>query len=342
MGQALGASSTTGGQARGGRGRRVAAAVLFGLVPLAGVAELVAGERQHAAIAPWTDWTRAADAAKAARRPGDAIIVAPRWAGSLGRMALDAQRITLGKPLDDGIDVRLAARSGLETYRRAIELSIRGKDDPDVKGWRLLSEQRFGLVSVRTLENPAPQRLVRDLADEIDATATVYRASPLGARDPCRWEVGANPGMASLANGPRPPSDRWFCSPWDPGWTTVGTTVITDLSYTPRRCIWMHPNAELITTVELPPRPIGGKVVGHIGLHAFHERELKGAPVFARVSIGGQKIVEVRHADGDGWLRFEGATPTLAGQKLPVKLEVWAEAGKAQFRTACMAVELRE
>jgi hypothetical protein len=302
----------------------------------------VAGERQRAAVPPWSDWTRAADAAKAARKPGDAVIVAPRWAGSLGRMALDGQRIVLGKRLDDGIDMRLAARTGLETYPRAIEISIRGKDDPDVKGWRLLSERKFGLVSVRTLENPSPQRLVRDLADEIDATATVYRASTLGAREPCRWEVGGGQGMASLGNGPRAPADRWLCSPWDAGWTTVGTTVITDLSFTPRRCIWMHPNADLITTIELPPRPIGTKVVGHVGLHAYQEREMKGAPVFGRVTIGGKKVAEIRHVDGDGWLRFEAATPEFAGQQLPVKLELWADAGKAQFRTACMAVELRE
>jgi hypothetical protein len=344
MGQALGASSTTGGQARGGerRGRRVAAALLFGLVPLVGVAELVAGERQRAAVPSWSDWTRAADAAKAARKPGDAVIVAPRWASSIGRMALDAQRIVPGKRLDDAIDVKLLARSDLETYPRAIELSIRGKDDPDVKGWRLVSERKFGQVSVRTLENPSPQRLIRDLADEIDATATVYRVSSLGAHDPCRWEAGAGQGMVALGNGPRPPADRWLCSPWDPSWTTVGTTVITDLDFTPRRCIWMHPNGDLITTIELPARPIGRKVVGHVGLHVFQERELKGAPIFARVTIGGRKITEVRHVDGDGWLRFEAATPDLAGQQLPVKLELWVEGGKANFRPACMAVELRE
>jgi hypothetical protein len=148
--------------------------------------------------------------------------------------------------------------------------------------------------------------------------------------------------MPALFAGPVPPPDRWLCSPFDPGWTFVGTTVSTDLSYTPRRCIYMHPNMDSTTTIELPARPIGKKVVGHVGVDVYAERELKGAPVLARVSVGGKSVAEVHHADGEGWKRFEGSTADLAGQRLPVKLELWAEHGQAQFRVACMAVELRE
>jgi hypothetical protein len=64
--------------------------------------------------------------------------------------------------------------------------------------------------------------------------------------------------------------------------------------------------------------------------------------VLARVSVAGKPVAEVTHADGDGWKRFEGSSAAFAGQSQPVKLELWAEAGKAQFRTACMAVELRD
>ncbi len=334
MGQGIGIEQ------RGGRGRRALAVAAFALLPLAGFGELVAGEVQHARVPSWSDWVRAADAAKHAKRPGDAVLIAPRWAAPLGREALDAQQIRLGKPMDDAIDVRLAARADLETYRRALELSIRGHDDPDVKGWRLVSEQRFGMVSLRTIDNPAPKRLVRDLVDEIDSTATVYRASPLGAHEACRWEPAGAQHPVSLFNGPVPSPSRWLCPPWDPAWTTVGPTVLTDLDYLPRRCIWMHPVGDAITTIELPARPIGDELVGHLGVHVFEERELKGAPVLGRVSIAGRKVAEVRHVDGDGFQRFSASTADVAGQRLPVKLELWAEHGEVAFRWACMAVEL--
>jgi hypothetical protein len=321
---------------------RLLAALPFVLVPLAGAAELVAAERQHRAVPTWDDWSRAADAAKATRRPGDAIIVAPRWAAPLGRMAVDGRALGTGKPLDDGIDVRTAARSDLAAYARVLELSIRGKDDEDVKGFHLASEQRFGKVALRVFDNPAPQRLVRDLVSEVDSAALVYRAAPNGTREPCRWEPSGMMRMGSLFNGPIPNAARWLCSPFDPGWSTVGPTVITDLRYEPRRCIWMHPHGEATTTIELPPRPIGKRVVGWVGLHVFQEREMKGARVLARVSVAGKPVAEVTHADGDGWKRFEGSSAAFAGQSQPVKLELWAEAGKAQFRTACMAVELRD
>lgn len=322
--------------------RRALAALPFVLLPLAGVVELVAGERQRRAVPTSDDWARAAEAAKSARRPGDAIIVAPRWAAPLGRMALDGRAIVAGKKLDDAIDVRTAARSDLLAYARVLELSIRGKDDDDVKGFRLASEQRFGSVALRIFENPSPQRLVRDLTAEVDASATVYRAAPNGAREPCRWEPGGMQRLPSLFTGPTPAAERWLCSPWDAGWSTVGPTVLTDLSYTPRRCVWMHPHGDATTTIELPPKPIGKRVVGWLGLQVFQERDLKGARVLGRVSVAGKPVAEVAHVDGEGWKRFEGSTAGLAGQSLPVKLEIWAEAGKAQFRTACLAVELRE
>ena len=116
--------------------------------------------------------------------------------------------------------------------------------------------------------------------------------------------------------------------------------MITDLSYTPRRCVLMHPTESNMTVV-YPPGPIGTKVVAYVGLHVFAEREKAKAPVHARISVDGHEVAHARHVDGDGWLRFEGSTAEHAGKSLPVKVETWAE-GSPQYRIACVAAELRE
>jgi glutamyl/glutaminyl-tRNA synthetase len=79
-----------------------------------------------------------------------------------------------------------------------------------------------------------------------------------------------------------------------------------------------------------------------IGIHVYQERELKFAPILTRISVAGKQVASVTHHDGDGWLRFEGSTAEFAGTSQPVKLELWADQGLTQYRTACMAAQLRD
>lgn len=148
--------------------------------------------------------------------------------------------------------------------------------------------------------------------------------------------------MPNLFAGPVPPTSRWLCPPFEPNWTFVGASVFTDLEYTPRRCIAMHPTYESTTTIELPARPIGKKVVAYVGLHVFLEREKIRAPIFARISVSGKEVAIARHRDGDGWLRFEGSTAEYAGTSQPVKIESWAEGGRTELRFMCVAAQLRD
>lgn len=330
--------------------RRVGMALLLAVVPGAALGELVVGEAQRKHVPTREQWQAAADAARAARKPGDVVVVAPRWAEQHGRMAMASYGTPhldaiappgTMPPLDAGFDVHVAARADLETAARVLELSIRGKDDPQTKGWTLEKEQRFGDVALRILDNPRPQKLLRDLADEIDPTAVVSRVGPAGV-DRCRWEEGGAPRMPTLFGGPIMPVRHFLCTPYDPGWSWVGPTVITDLDYVPRRCIFMHPHEANVTTVELPPKKIGKRVVAYLGLHVYQERELGRAPVFARITVGGHVVATTTHPDGAGWQRFEGSTESMAGTDQPVKLEVWVDRGLSQFRTACLAAQIRE
>lgn len=333
-------------------------AVLLAVVPLVAVWELVAAQRQHQAVPTDADWRAAASAAAQAKKPGDMIVVAPRWAEPLGRKALleVAHPSTSGAgaagPTPTGVtneaifgdrslvDLRMVGRADFDTTPRVLELSIRGKDDPQLKGFRLVSTQRFGTVELRTFENPRPEKLLRDLVSEIDQTATVQRIAPDGGVEVCRWETEASQHIPNLFAGPVPPKKRWLCPPFDPGWSWVAETVITDLDYVPRRCVMMHPTLST-TTIVLPPKPIGQRVVAYVGKHVYVEREKRLAPVHVRISVAGKEVAHRFHQDGDGWARFEGSTAAWAGTAQPVKIELWAE-GSPQFRVACVAAELRE
>ncbi len=330
--------------------RRVGMALLLAALPGVAVGELVVGEAQRKHVPTRPQWQAAADAARAATKPGDVVIVAPRWAEQHGRMAMasyGAPRIDITAApgstaeLDAAFDVHVAARADLETATRVLELAIRGKDDPLVKGWTLENEQRFGDVALRIFANPHPQKLIRDLVDEVDTTAIVSRVGPSGV-DRCRWEEGGTPRMPALFGGPIMPPRHFLCAPFDPGWSWVAPTVITDLDYVPRRCIFMHPHESNVTTIELPPKKIGKRVVAYLGLHVYQERDLGRAPVLARITVGGNVVATTTHPDGAGWQRFEGSTESMQGTDQPVKLEVWVERGLSQFRTACLAAQIRE
>lgn len=302
-------------------------------LPAVAIGELALAQAQAHKVPTDAEWRAAAAAAKAQKKPGDAVVVAPAWAGPLGRKAIGEVDPTM-------IDLATVAKSDLETAQRVLELSIRGQDDPDTKGFKLIAEQAFGPVKLRTLENPHPDKLVRDLVTELGPTTLVSHVHATIGADPCRWEHGGT-RIPNLFTGPATPVDRFMCPPNDPSWTFVGVTAITDLSWTPRRCILMHPTENDTVSVLYPPGPIGKKVVAYVGIHVFQERDLSKSPVHARVSVAGKEVAHARHKDGDGWLRFEGSTSQWAGTSQEVKLETWAE-GSAQFRVACVAAQLRD
>lgn len=314
--------------------RPIVQILLCALLPVVAVGELALAQAQARKVPTDAEWRAAAAAAKAAKKPGDVVVVAPAWAGPLGRKAIGEVDPTM-------IDLSSVAKSDLETATRVLELSIRGQDDPDTKGFTLLSEQSFGPVKLRTLGNPHPDKLLRDLVTELGPKTLVSHVHATIGADPCRWEQGAGVRIPNLFTGPATPPDRFLCPPFDPSWTFVGVTAITDLQYVPRRCILMHPTENDKTTVLYPPGAIGKKVVAYVGIHVFQERDLSKSPVHARVSVAGKEVAHTVHKDGDGWLRFEGSTAAWAGTQQEVKLETWAD-GSAQFRVACMAAQLRD
>ncbi|MGZ3477536.1 MAG: hypothetical protein ACXWUG_29470 [Polyangiales bacterium] len=314
---------------------------LCALLPVVGIVELALAESQKRAVPTDAEWHDAAVAVRAMKAPNEMVIVAPRWAEPLGRKALG----DVDKSL---VELKMAGRSDLEAVPRVVELSIRNQDDPQTKGWKLVEERKFGHVKVRVLENPKPDKLVRDLIDEFgqDTPAVKLPVGPNGVPLPgvaptetCRWETSAS-RMPDLFRGPPLPPTHFLCPPFDLAWSWVAPTVTTDLEYVPRRCIFLHPSDQA-TAITFPPRRIGHKVVAYMGLQALDERELNKPPVNARIEIAGKEVAVAKHKDGDGWLRFEGSTAEFAGQNHPVRIVTWADASP-QFRVACVAAQLRD
>ncbi|MFI5300100.1 MAG: hypothetical protein ACHREM_18590 [Polyangiales bacterium] len=315
------------------------------ILPLVAFAELYAGRIQDKRVPSHEDWARGADAASRLARPDAStrypIVVAPRWATPVGDMALGG--FSALRPASEAVvDTHVTGRSSLETARHVVELSVAGADDPEIKGWKRSHEEHFGPLHVRVLDNPAPAKLLRDLSDEIDPSAKVMRVDPSGKESACRWETSGPQKILVVFSGPEIPIQRFLCPPYDTGWAFVAPTVITDLAYVPRRCIFMHPEGETKLRISLPPKPIGRRVVAWVGLPYEVERELTKGPVRARIQVAGETVAEVTHFEGDGWKRFEGDSSKFAGQSLPVTIETFVDDGNSGYRQACVAAELRE
>src|SRR5690349_2315474 len=124
-------------------------------VPLAGLVEL-GGHFYFSTRAPKVDdWVRVKPALGAIRRPGDLIVVAPDWAEPNARFAFGDAWM----PLAD------VARADESAYARAIEVGIVGAHAPELRGWKLVSEQRQGKFRLRILENPTPAKVLYDFVD---------------------------------------------------------------------------------------------------------------------------------------------------------------------------------
>ena len=298
------------------------------LLPVSGVVELVLAQVQHRRVPTKSDWNHAAAAALAQAGSADIVLVSPRWAEPLGRMALGA-----------GAQWSMVGRSDLDDFARVFELSIRNEDDPDVARFSRTKTERFGFVELRVFENPSPAHALFRLSDSIGDEPKVKMA--VGDDDkstPCLLERGGFARMPALFAGPSVSGAHLVCEG-----STAGPTIVTDLSYTPRKCLFLgvpgNPGESLrITATDIP---FGKTIVGHFGLHAFAERELKFHAINVQVFAGGVALGTATHNDGDAWKRFEFASPNVAGRQDSLEVRVWADV-PAERRPICLEIETRQ
>jgi hypothetical protein len=254
------------------------------------------------------------------------IVVSPRWAEPNARLALG----------DALMPLRHVARAEDSSFEYALEIAILGQSAPELRGWRLESEQEQGRFQLRRWRNPALEPVLYDFLAHAEPPALSVALEADGQSNECAF------GPARVSNGdlhghPTFPSPRFSCSSND--WQFVGRTVIEDQNYEPRACIWAHPPKRGAVRLRFDAVPIGAKLRGHAGLPYFFEREERGADVELEVSVGGEAIGNYRHSDGEGWQPFEFSTQRFAGQTLPVEFRV--RAAKAWQREFCFQAEAR-
>jgi len=280
-------------------------------VPAVGLLELGAHAAQVSSVAPERDWNAARDYVATQAKREDLVTFAPAWADPIGR-----QRF--------GPDIATIEREGLpdeSRFPRAFEVAIRDAHAPVVRGWRRTDERRFGGVTVRTWENPAPAPVIDDLVSAIGPDRLHVS---VGDRD-CPF-VHGSPQSGGLGFGPAVPGDRFTCS----GGGFVGVSVVADLDYVARRCIYAPPAGGSLRLRFAGVR-FGRSLRGHHALYVEAERTKQGAPVTISFSVGSTAIGSVVHRDGEGWKPFEFDTSLLAGTQEDLTADITSSGDRRMY-----------
>lgn len=286
------------------------------LIPLIAVVELVAQGVIQARVPKDAQWRAAAAYIRAQRHPGDLVTSAPLWTDPLAR-----QYFASMIPLAD------AARPDATRYRRALVATIRGGENPDLRGWRQTDARDFGPITVRTLVNPHPVTVLYDFIEHLHPPdAEAFRA--VGeALDACQWRAGLFVAGGGLGQGALAGPERFSCS--NEGWNYVGATIIEDMDHRGRRCIWSHPIQGGAMVTRFNNVPMGNVVHGHHGIAYEAERGddfgNQGGPVELRVLVDDTEAGRDVREDGNGWRGFEFDTRRWAGTPHRLTIEIRAE-----------------
>jgi hypothetical protein len=282
------------------------------LVTAIAVLELGAHAWIGAAIPSEKSWEAAAGFVRARFRAGDRILAAPAWVDPVVR-----------NQLGDLLSLRSAAPVDLGGVDRIWELSIRGAEE---RRESVELDERFGAVRVR-MWPVSSEPLIYDFVEEVQR-ANVELLGAEGLK-PCTWTRGRSL-RGGLGQGPMTPNERFICDPQRP-WLWVGATVLTDLDFQPRRCVYQHPAGVDPVRVTFSDAPLGERLVVHGGIQYESERSRRHDPVTLRVWIDGRLAGELVHRDGEGWTSIEIDTSGLAGEHAEVRFETTASNPEARL-----------
>jgi hypothetical protein len=290
-------------------------------VPVVGLLELGLHFWQVHDVATDDEWLAARAAVEKTIQPADLLIFAPKWVDPIGRRFMGDALATIGR----------MAWDDTSRYPRAIEVSIRGAHRPELAGWKSTSEQRFGHVTVTTLENPS---YVPVIDDPLDLSRMKVTRIDNGSERECTLEHTAPQTAGTyFPPGVPIPGDRFNC-----GGAFVAITVMPVLDYSPRRCIVAGPSQGMKLRVRFLGVKLGRVLHGNHGMYAENERDRKGAPVTVDFTIETAHIGRATHRDGDGWTYFEFPTHDRAGTTADVTAEI---ASSGNERNYCFEVTSR-
>lgn len=295
---------------------------MLAVVPAIGIAELLAHFRQTHNVATDDDWRAAKDGVAKTIQQGDLLIFAPRWVEPVGRSWMQSDLATMDR----------MTFADTSRYKRALEVSVRGKHREELDGWKSTRTDHFGGIEVTTLENPAWSAVIDDPLDLARMRVSWSQGGAL-ERD-CSLEHTAPQTAGTYYPPGMPiPGSRFNC-----GNALVAITVLPALDYSARRCILAAPGQGMKIRVRFANVKIGKAIHGNHGLYAEAERNKTGAPVTIDLAVGGQAIGRAMHKDGDGWRYFELPTTSFAGQTADVTADISSSGGD---RTYCFEVTTR-
>jgi hypothetical protein len=116
-------------------------------------------------------------------------------------------------------------------------------------------------------------------------------------------------------------------------------SVVADLEYVPRRCIYAPPTGHGALRLRFQGIHFGTALHGHHGLYAEAERFRRGAPVKLVFKEADNVIGSVVHRDGDGWKPFELDTTSSAGKTDELVVEISSSTGEG--RQYCFEADTR-
>lgn len=302
---------------------------VFAAVPLLAVIEIVLHVRQSTGAPKDEAWLAARAVVRELTKPEDLVIIAPRWEEPIARMNFGDELMTLER----------VARADDDRFPRAIEVSLRGARAPEVRAWREESRRDVGDFTVRVLANPAHRPVKDDLVSRVGAPGPkgmrVFRVDQ-GGETECPFTQGA-PDTGGIGHGPAVPAGRYAC----PGGGLASLTVLADLEYRPRRCIYAPPTgAPVVLRIKFPQVTFGSSLAGHHGIYVEAERVPGGVPVTLSFKAEGQPVGKAVHHDMMGWRAFEHLTPPeLAGKEGELVAEISAQNG--QRRSYCFEATTR-
>jgi hypothetical protein len=294
----------------------------FAIVPAAGLFELGAHVVQTHSVTSEQDWRAAREYVATHAAPEDLVAFAPRWVDPIGREVFGPGLAT----------VEREARPDETRFSRAFEVGIRGGHLPALAGWHRVGLERFGAVSVTLLENPSPAHVLDDLVSKVSPDHLRVSRVDGGREEDCSFSH-AGPQSGQLGFGTAVPADRFVCA----GGGFVGTSVVEDTEYYPRRCIYAPPPGRTLR-LRFADIRIGHVLRGHHALYVEAEHAMK-APVTITFTINGAPIGSAVHRDLEGWKPFELDTSAFAGTRAEVVADI--DCPTAERRMYCFEADTR-
>jgi hypothetical protein len=294
--------------------------VIWLAVPVLGLVELGAHLHDATRIPEPDEWRALAEPVRQMRADDALVVVAPAWAEPMARRALGDELMPLAQ----------VARPDAHRYARAIEISVTGASAQETEHWRAGEERQQGPFRLRVLENPQPPAIQFDFVERFGPEQlSVHLQGPAQgdseSEQPCRFTDSARVRNGGLGGHPTFPARRFACGGGDAQFVAV--TVIDDVDYAPRRCIWAPPTPGGAVVLRYRDVPLGSEIHGHAGFPWVMVRDTDGPPVRLEIRVGGRPIGTHVARDPMGWAPFSFPVGATKGQRADVELAVRSDGG---------------